>query len=667
MHRHFSALPIIFSVILFVSECCLSLSAARDSPPCVVPVAMESTAEGVEVSVARVKVGHPDKYLRLALDLNSVGVTISSYTPWVWSDTYAMTGGGGIDVIELCRKRIRVPVSYDPRAAADLGCPSCDGTLGLGRFNPLWMAWKKATLFGGVLILNEEEGHGPVARLSKGSAKCALGYSGFCMTEARINDQTYHLDFSFRTPDTYVPPQVYEDYVGVKSVEKDPLSKWQDLKMWVGKNKVVIRPDHLMPTSKLGARKLLLKPNVADNTTIVLGSATWRSLRVLRDTETETVQVVSWNCNQKPTVVGGIFLIIAGLMLVRWKTTNDAIWDRNNWGLYPDRILISFCAVIMGLVTYFLSSVQEALENFPLFSIYAIVAIATLVAWIGGTLAIYYIDRTEWMGDVFLLPRGKRQRQRRPPTNNASKKLISALFAIHGFPAVWAPELRQTHPREGAILLRFSQRVAIIRSFAVETILLLVTIMLLSETREDTLASLFPFLFTMGLFFNILYWGWLSLYFTPHIFPWGLWMLWCAYYVGFVGVTAWITAVEITLPFFERFVLELIWPSGISTAMVYILVAYIAVRIGGEAIRDERNYLFQLGVRYVGPFRVVTPAVDSEGRTVSVAVSYPHTTISPEGDDSAIPYIVPIPLSESPPNTSWPNNNIRQRHTSQPE
>ena len=102
---------------------------------------MEGVEEGACVPVARVKVGHTDEVLRLALDFYSIGVTVASHVPWQRSTTYMMAAG--IDVVNLCHHRIRLPVRYDPEAGLKAGCPSCDGTFGLGRFNPLWMGWKR--------------------------------------------------------------------------------------------------------------------------------------------------------------------------------------------------------------------------------------------------------------------------------------------------------------------------------------------------------------------------------------------------------------------------------------------------------------------------------------------------------------------------------------------
>lgn len=591
---------------------------ASGSSPCVVPVQMEGAEEGAEVPVARIKVGYTDETLRLALDFYSVGVTVSSHVPWMRSITYM--AASGIDVVEMCHRRIRIPVRYDPEAAVLAGCPTCDGTLGLGRFNPLWMAWKSVTLSGGAMILDQSRKRSHVVSLSHGEpAKCIRGHRGFCLTEARIGDKTYLLDFAFQTQETYLPPEVYEKYVGIRSLEKDPPSSWKDLKMWVGDNKVVIGRDHIIPMSRLGTRKLLVKPNnnnnIAEvgNDTIVLGRAAWRALRVVRDTEAETITVVSWNCNRSHTSWGWLLLILAGLFLLRWKTTHDALWVRGNDGLYPDRILIEIFAAIIGFASYFLPSVREGLENFQRFSIYSIVVISTLVAWMIFTLAIYYSDKTEWIGDIFLVSK----KPALPPNWSPP----SPSFASHGAPL--PPEMRRKPPPEGTLLLRFSPRVAIMRTMAVETILLLSTILLLNETREDTLAGLFPFLFTVGYLFILFYWGWLALYYTPNISPWLVWILWWIYYIVLVGTSAWVTAVEIVIPFFEREVPELVWPSEISAVMVYIFIAYWAARIGGDSVHKERARLYYLGIRYIGPFRIIRPGPGSTDPTVKAVVAYP--------------------------------------------
>ncbi len=589
-------------------------TAGFGSSPCVVPVQLEGSEEGSEVPVARIKVGYTDETLRLALDFYSVGVAVSSRVPWLRSSTYM--AASGIDVVEMCHRRIRLPVRYDPEAAGLAGCPSCDGTFGLGRFNPLWMAWKSVTLSGGAMILDQNRRNSHVISLSHGEpAKCVRGHQGFCMTEARVGNKTYHLDFAFQTQETYLPPEVYEKYVGIRSLEKDPPSSWKNFRMWVGDNEIIIGRDHIIPMSRLGTRRLLVKPNLdaTGGDTIVLGRAAWRALRVVRDTEAETITVVSWNCCRSHTAWGWLLLILAGLFLLRWKTTHDALWVRGNDGLYPDRVLIEIFTAIVGFASYFLPSVREGLENFQMFSIYSIVVISTLVAWMIFTLAIYYSDKTEWIGDVFLVS----SKPTLPPDWSPPRPS----FGTHGAPL--PSEMRRRPPPEGTLLLRFSPRVAIMRTMAVETILLLSTILLLNETREDTLASLFPFLFVVGYLFIMFYWGWLALYYTPNISPWFIWIVWWVYYAALVGTSAWVTAVEIVIPFFEREVPELVWASEVSAVMVYIFIVYWAARIGGDSVNKERARLYHLGIRYIGPFKIIR-----SGTTTEAVVAYPPPRVN---------------------------------------
>ncbi len=605
--------------------------------PCLVPVQMEGGEEGAEVPVARIKVGHTDATLRLALDFSGVGVTVSSYVPWIRSTSYMMASG--IDVIELCHRRIRLPVRYDPDAAFLAGCPTCDGTFGLGRFNPLWMVWKRVILSGGAMILDDGKQHHAIELPSstKRSAPmpCTIGHAGFCLTQVRMGNRTYQLDFAFRTQETYLPPKIYDEYVGVRSLDKDPPKAWKNLVMWMGDTKIVVRREHIIPMSHTGSRKLLVKPNIDHENTIVLGRSAWRAVRILRDTETETLSIMNWNCCKSHTSWGWVILIVAGLLLLRWKSTHDNLWIRGTDGLYPDRLLIEVFTAIVGFSAYFLPSVRDSLGNFKLFSVYAIVVISTMVAWMIFTLVIYYAGKTEWFGDVFLVaekPSGLLQRRRRSPP-----------FAMHGAPL--PREKRRIPPPEGTELLRLSPRIAIIRTVVVETILLLATVLVLTETREDTLTGLFPFLFTLGYLFILLYWAWLALYYTPNIKPMGIWMLWWIYFLGLLGVSLWVTAVEIVVPFFEREVPELVWQSEVSAVMVYVFLGYWATRMGTDSVNEERRRLYYLGVRYIGPYRIVRPPLTSKDSTPKVVVAYPRARPRNAG--------IPISATPPPPPTSY--------------
>ena len=598
----------------------LLLPMVVSSSSCVIPVQMEGVEEGACVPVARVKVGHTDTVLRLALDFYSVGVSVSSHVPWERSTTYMMAAG--IDVVDLCHHRIRLPVRYDPEAGFRAGCPTCDGTFGLGRFNPLWMVWKRVTLSGGAMILDNGNGHKDHTPIdSKGSEpiSCVLGHQGFCLIpEVKIGNRSYALDFAFQTQETYLPPEVYDEYVGARSLESDPPDAWKNLEIWINQTKIVIQRHHIIPIIHTGCRKLLVRPNTRPGTekTIVLGKSAWRALRILRDTSDNTIRVMNWNCNRNRTSWGWFLLILAGIFLLRWKTTQDALWSPRQQsegvGLYPDRIMIEIFTSLIGMAAFFLPSVQSSLEGFRFFSIYSIVVISSLIGWTIFSMIIYYADRTEWIGDVFLVPRTSAPP---PPPPQAPR------FALHGARRRRSPS---PPPAEGTVLIRLSPRVAIMRSLAVESILLWSTILLLNEIREDTLASLFPFLFMIGYLYTLLYWGWMALYYTPNITPLGIWMAWWAYYLVFLVASLWVTAVEITIPFFEREVPELEWSSEISAVMIYIFLAYFSTRTAGPSINQERSRLYYLGFRYIGPFRILRPTPDSLDRRIKTIVAYPR-------------------------------------------
>ena len=600
---------------------------------------MEGVEEGACVPVARVKVGHTDTVLRLALDFYSVGVAVSSHVPWLRSTTYMMAAG--IDVVDLCHHRIRLPVRYDPEAGARAGCPSCDGTFGLGRFNPLWMVWNRVSLSGGSMILDNDgaehnsKDHTPI--ISKGSKPiaCVLGYPGFCLIpKVKIGNRSYALDFAFQTQETYLPPEVYDAYVGARSLESDPPQAWKDLEIWINEMKIVIQRDHIIPMSRTGCRKLLVRPNTrpgAENT-IVLGRASWRALRILRNTADNTIRIMNWNCNRNRSGWAWFLLILAGIFLLRWKTTQDILWSprQSGVGLYPDRIIIEIFTSLVGMAAYFLPSVQSSLEGFQFFSIYSIVVISSLIGWTIFSMIIYYADRTEWLGDVFLIPRTSAG----PPQQQPN-------FALHG-------AVRQVPPAEGTVLIRLSPRLTIIRSLAVEAILIWSTILLLNEIREDTLSSLFPFLFMIGYLYTLLYWGWMALYYTPNISPLGIWMLWWVYYLAFLVASLWLTVVEITIPFFEREVPELEWSSEISAVMIYIFLVYFSTRMAGPAINQERSRLYHLGIRYIGPFKILRPTPDSLDRRIKTVVA-------------AYPTRAPVPiLSRTPASYYYQQQQLRK-------
>jgi hypothetical protein len=317
----------------------------------VIPTRMMGIHLDEELHVARILMSSDDQELRVAIDFASHELIVSvvpnrgragstgSSDPADWSPSYSTMGTQSTDVVRLGDRRYRVPVRYDPQATTHFGCPSCHGILGLGPGSPIWMRWARATFSAGAITLGESLP--PVEGDGRPRIECEpVAGEDLCISGAEVYGKPYRVRFRFRSAYTIVPTDVYDEYVGTRSVGGVGIRDWPSLRLRFPSAEAPIdprnvtlriRPESLLGTSMRGGAPILLLKRDPDlsSTTITLGRSVWRSLMMHREFTMGRAVITSHHSMKRfPdwAVVVGVIVII---LLVRWWMTRDALFHEH--------------------------------------------------------------------------------------------------------------------------------------------------------------------------------------------------------------------------------------------------------------------------------------------------------------------------------------------------
>lgn len=575
---------------LFMLFCIVAAAAAAS----ILPSRMEGRHLPEEKHVATVVVGTPGKSLRLALNFTDRYIRLGNPTT---SITYQPSGvDHGTDVVHIGGKRLRLPIKWDEEAAARCACPTCDGTLGVGASSSLWIMWRSVTMTAGSMLLDTVAP--PIRDSPAGVSKCMEPHHTLCATYAKVYGKRYMVDFTFSSARTLVPIDVYDQYVGRRSVGRDVPEAWGSLEMEFGSEAPVaskIRLSSLVVRGRHGVRHLLLGVSPR-NDTIYMGRSAWRSLMIYRDFVDGIIKIVPWETRKHYTSLALILIVVLFAIFIHWKQTRDGmLFPRSK--LYPDRTVLELVGTGIVVLSYYLPEIRDAVRISPSFDIYVFFSGFFLLTWECLAAILYAWDGTVMLGDLYArkphtngpfrsegrtLPRHRVRRAPASPLTNPGKSWKEIRATIYRR-IVRPPLLTQDH-----IVIR--SRASLIRQITHENVLLLGALLLTVEARLDSFAIAFSFLFALGLTVNLVYQVWMAIY---HFFGYGrvgLWLLFIGTLVAITVATVVITYLEISRPYLRRRLSTRPWTIDAFTAVVYVAVILASSIFAGYRIREERKY-----------------------------------------------------------------------------
>ncbi len=580
----------------------------------VIPSRMEGRFLPDDIHVVRLIVGSTGNIKRFALDFSSRYVRIRKPLP---SSTHSHTAGG-TDVIHVGYRRLRLPMRLDPEAPARLGCPTCDGTLGVGAGSPLWLFYGSATFTAGSVLLGTAP---PPIRDTAGTyAPCLGPHPSLCLTRAEVYGHRYIVDLGFQTPETLVPMEVYERFTGLRNVGQDPPHRWEPLRLHFEGDpgtEVSISSHNLVATERHGMRRLMLGLSPR-NDTIYLGRTAFWSLMIHRDFLGGKVKVIQWEARKHRSASSLLLVVILSFIFMHWKLTRDGMLPSPSGiprlHLYPDRLVLELIGGGLIVMAYYLPQIRDAVRINPTFDGFIFFAILTMFTWEALALAIYWWDASVMVGDIFVR-KPKTEKTSEPPAvegeipashnPNLRHRPVVSPFTKTG--ATWrdlGPRVRRIGRHLAPIGLSHfpvRSRIALVRQISHELALLFAILILTTEARTDSFAVALSAIFSLVLTFFLIYHLIVTVY---HLWGYdriGIWVLFTGTIAVLSLVTVILTYSEIVRPYFERRLFTAIWLINIFVVLVYMATVLGAASVADRQIRKDRAFFHSLAVEPLIP------------------------------------------------------------------
>lgn len=588
--------------LLIVLLICANMGCPRAD---LIPSRMEGQYLPEDIHVVRLVVGTPGRTMRFALDFSDRFMRIARP---LTSATFSHTAGG-TDVVHVGRRRLRLPLRVDPEAAERLGCPTCDGTLGVGSASPLWLFYGSATFTPGAVLLGTTPA--PIAAARGGYSRCLGPHPTLCITEAQVHGHRYMVDLSFRTAETLVPMRVYDRFVGTRSVGKDPSHRWDPLRIhFLGGTEVAIGAHNLVAMEKNGVRRLMvgLSPR---NDTIYPGRTALRSMMIRRDFLRGTAKIIQWDTRKHRTATPLILTVVLSALFMHWTLTRDGMLPspdgQPRQHLYPDRAVLEVVGAGLVVVAYYLPTVREAVRINPTFDAFVFFGVLVFLTWEWAAVAIYWWSASVVVGDLYArkpktegppgtpIPASRNPAQVRQRRASPFTKTGATGRDIRG------PRRRPRPIPIGRSHFVVRSRLALIRKAAHAVVLVLGILILATEARTDSFAVAAAAIFSLILVFVILYHLLMTVYHSFGYDRIGLWVLFLGTLLIMFVITVVLTYGEVVLPYFERRLFTAQWMVTLFVVIVYGAVVLVAASVSEVEIRKERAFFRSLRLEQLVP------------------------------------------------------------------
>lgn len=481
-------------------------------------VNLEGRREPEVVLVARVGIGSLNTPARLVVDFRSRELRLASTAIATASSSFMRIGEKMSDVVHISGHVQRMPVIFDIGAAmARLGCPTCDGVLGAGARSVLWLRWPQVTLTTGLLWLGGRDDFDNYPRLD-----CGFGGEEICVAPARVEGfEGVEVRFAPTGPLTMLPRRVFGHFTrGLRIEDNSSPADWPNLVLEFvsteGKRFNLTIPDNDLVVRPTGAFQSVLMVREWDEDYIRLGFSAWQSFQAHLDVNAHTMGLREWGSALDYQIVSLLLMLFIIPMLIFWKMTPTprTLYEVNEmnasflgtlpttasfmfsapaqrappksvtsnpehvgrhtleWKRFENslRFVVEMVAIGAAGVVYASPGTREILRGEPVLDLFLGLALALLVIFFVAFQWAFWTS--EWID-------GK------------------GLRASH--PSLFFPESLMTRRRGGRIDERIARhptasrasfaRVSWMRSYTIETLVLITSVILLSETRADTLGG----------------------------------------------------------------------------------------------------------------------------------------------------------------------------------
>ncbi len=531
----------------------------------VLPSRMEGQYASESLHTVSIKVGTPCKLMRLLIDFNS-NKLVTRIPVQTFSRSFSPAFGGS-DVVHFGGKDYRVLVTADGGLlAAGLGCPSCDGVLGLGSGSKIWLQADESIFTAGAVLLDEELIAFSRSTRGIGVVQCLPGFTNICTAPAVLEGMSVIVFFGVASTKTKVPLTIFNEYTSGLNVGVNDPEDWGNLRFKFpalpkpgdpssdDSNHFTLRREDIVTKSRKTGYDLLLDSS-GNTSVVVLSRSAWRSFMIRKNWITGTAQIVSWKVRKHWTVYALIVLLVTACLFLYWKLSPSGAWNiayKAGW-----KVLAEGCGTTLAILTYALPTSQTALEGHVEVNIFLGCVLINMFLWQLFSCLVYFELADNFFGKVSIT------------LEDVSKPagIKGDIGMAEG--EIWdhAPDVRVRY---------LNPRLWTVMGLSNETTVLILSLLLIMETRVETLGNFFILLFSLILLFNIMYHLLIALN-IPTGDRWRFaWALYWTNAVIILVVGLIIVEVHMMSPFIERFIPAFPRIVPYVSAIVYAAVLPVA-------------------------------------------------------------------------------------------
>ncbi len=543
-----------------------------------IPSSMEGVHAIEAFHTVSLRVGTPGRVMKLIVDFTSSKL-LTSFSLEAFSASFKSTMVGQTDVVLIGGRTFRVVVGPDNGKARALGCATCRGVLGLGPGSKLWLYEQDATFTSGAVAMGE--GIPAYERIREahhlGRFDCLPLQDEVCAVVGRVQGRdNITVVFGRNSPKTQVPVDIFDEYVdGLNVNDNTDPDDWGDLSFVFPSNdgrdnKWKLRARDIVCPSAKGPKPDLLLEGSGDPNLVVLSRAAWGSMMFKRFWKDGQGQVVQWKTSKHASTYTLVTLVLVAFMYYYWTLDPPGAWsfDMNNpyW-----RVLADGLTVTLALLTLFVPPTWNALWASPEVGAYALFTLLLMIIWQLVGISVRVGRWKDLLGPT------------RVYANHFDAPPLS--IGAHDPPA-----------RQQLVLLGESHpRIWVAQSLARETVVVITMLLLVMETRAETLGSFGTAGIGLLLLFTVFHYTAIALLMrtgrgnSMH-FGWALFWVTAVY---LVVATTIIVDIYVVGPFIARFVNipPLYFP--LLRASLYALVLVVAANTAfkrvviEEALREK--------------------------------------------------------------------------------
>ena len=544
-------------------------------------------------------VGTPGRHMNFVVDPESskllTKMPLESY-----SASVKPTVAGNTDIIYIQGRKFRVLIGRDYEGRSELlGCPDCDGVIGVGPGSRIWLHEPVATYTAGAIALGE--GIPAFERIRKsnnlGRIPCLPFYNYICAAKARVEGiPNITVIIGSNRHKTLVPVGIFDKYTDGKSIAINKnVYDWGDIDFkfeatpGTGKDNWWKLSNHciLAPSAKKDL-DLLLEGGTEN--VVILSRAAMRCMMVKRFYLEGTAQVVTWDVNKHASTYTLLTIIIFAILFSYWTLDPVGAWSLSfkdeRW-----KALAEALTIILALITLFMPQTWDALWAVPEMWAYAFFTMLMLVSWQFVGAIVYAFQGKDLFGGTRVSQRISREQVQSFIAKYSASPAPS--FQIIQDPVVWARQ-----PFTHSVILGVAHpRIWIVQAISRHAVITLTVFLLLIDTRVETFGTLGATGAVILLFYGLVYYGIVGLGMRGgrrHLtFAWVL--FWVFYIYLFIASIV-ILDLYVVKPFMERFTNVSDGFNLFLRVALYSLVSMVAITLAIKRIQLEeliREKIFQ--------------------------------------------------------------------------